>query len=154
MGKLTQMFVDNDPYPMKISTIEVVDNQERWKVRKFAGVNTKRKTLSSFQLRPTIGDAHDPPGSTGPAYCSIGFTKPKPKPDTVAMTSDAGISESFDIIDLEFNGEEITSISHIIFKGKEKDDSKVKYKRFKKIAWIRSHHLHLQWKFEGLAGKV
>ena len=136
MGKLTQMFVDNDPYPMKISTIEVVDNQERWKVRKFAGASTKRKTLSSFQLRPTIRDAHGPPGSTGPAYCSIGFTKPKPKPDAVAMNSN--------IIDLEFNSEEITSISHIIFKGKEKDDSKVKYKRFKKIAWIRSHHLHLQ----------
>ena len=25
--------------------------------------------------------------------------------------------------------------------------------RFKKIAWIRSHHLHLQWKFKLLAGK-
>ena len=141
MGKLTQLFGDNDPYPMKISTIEVVDNQERWKVRKFAGASPKRKT-------------HDPPGSTGPAYCSIGFTKPKPKPDTVAMNSDSGISESFDIIDLEFNSEEITSISHIIFKGKEKDDSKVKYKRFKKIAWTWSHQLHLQWKFELLAGKV
>ena len=29
----------------------------------------------------------------------------------------------------------------------------VKYKRFKKIAWIQSHHLHLQWKFKLLAGK-
>ena len=125
MGKLTQMFGDKDPYPMKISTIEVVDNQARRKVNKFHGASTKRRTLqrkkSFFQLRPKIGDAHGPPGSTGPAYCSIGFTKPKPKPDAVAMNS-----ESFDIIDLEFNGEEITSISHIIFKGKEKDDSKVK----------------------------
>ena len=29
----------------------------------------------------------------------------------------------------------------------------VKYKRFKKIAWIQSHHLHLQWKFKLLVGK-
>ena len=29
----------------------------------------------------------------------------------------------------------------------------LKYKRFKKIAWIWSHHLHLQWKFKSLAGK-
>ena len=28
-----------------------------------------------------------------------------------------------------------------------------KYKRFKKIAWIWSHHLHLQWKFKLWAGK-
>ena len=28
-----------------------------------------------------------------------------------------------------------------------------KVERFKKIAWIRSHHLHLQWKFISLAGK-
>ena len=28
-----------------------------------------------------------------------------------------------------------------------------KVERFKKIAWIRSHHLHLQWKFQLLAGK-
>ena len=118
MGKLTQMFGDKDPYPMKISTIEVVDNQARRKVNKFHGASTKRRPL---QLMPKIGDAHGPPGSTGPAYCSIGFTKPKSKPDAVSMNS-----ESFDIIDLEFNGEEITSISHIIFKGKEKDDSKVK----------------------------
>ena len=111
MGKLTQMFGDKDPYPMKISTFEVVDNQARRKVKKILRASTKTK----------IGDAHGPPDSTGPAYCSLGFTKPKPKPDAVAMNS-----ESFDIIDLEFNGEEITSISHIIFKGKEKDDSKVK----------------------------
>ena len=30
---------------------------------------------------------------------------------------------------------------------------KVNWKRFKKIAWIRSHHLQLQWKFRLLAGK-
>jgi hypothetical protein len=29
----------------------------------------------------------------------------------------------------------------------------VKEKRFKKIAWIPSHHLHVQWKFKLLAGK-
>ena len=29
----------------------------------------------------------------------------------------------------------------------------LKLKRFKKIAWIQSHHLHLQWKFKLLAGK-
>ena len=29
-----------------------------------------------------------------------------------------------------------------------------KYKRFKKIAWIWSHHLHLQWKFKLWVGKV
>ena len=29
----------------------------------------------------------------------------------------------------------------------------VKQKRFKKIAWILSHHLHLQWKFKLLVGK-
>ena len=29
----------------------------------------------------------------------------------------------------------------------------LKYKRFKKIAWILSHHLHLQWKFKSLGGK-
>ena len=29
----------------------------------------------------------------------------------------------------------------------------VKYKLFKKIAWIPSHHLHFQWKFKLLAGK-
>ena len=28
-----------------------------------------------------------------------------------------------------------------------------KVEKFKKIAWIRSHHLHLQWKFKLLAGK-
>ena len=31
--------------------------------------------------------------------------------------------------------------------------STIKLKRFKKIAWIRSHHLHLQWKFKLWAGK-
>ena len=31
--------------------------------------------------------------------------------------------------------------------------SKVKQKRFKEIAWISSHHLHLQWKFKLLVGK-
>ena len=129
MGKLTQMFGYKDPYPMKICTIEVVDNQARRKVKTFAGASTNRRTLqmkkSSRQLRPKIGDSHGPPGSTGPAYCSNGFTKPKSKPNEVAMNSDSSISESFDVIDLEFNGEEITSISHIIFKSKEKDDSKV-----------------------------
>ena len=30
---------------------------------------------------------------------------------------------------------------------------KVKWQRFKKTAWIWSHHLHLQWKFNLLAGK-
>ena len=30
---------------------------------------------------------------------------------------------------------------------------KVKYDRFKKIVWIRSHHIHLQWKFKLLAGE-
>ena len=54
------------------------------------------------------------------------LTNPKSKPNAVAMNSDTGISESFDVIDLEFNGEEIMSISHIIFKDKGKDDSKVK----------------------------
>ena len=29
----------------------------------------------------------------------------------------------------------------------------VKQKRFKKIAWILSHHLHLQWKFKLWVGK-
>ena len=29
----------------------------------------------------------------------------------------------------------------------------VKLNRFEKIAWIWSHHLHLQWKFKLLAGK-
>ena len=29
----------------------------------------------------------------------------------------------------------------------------LKYKRLKKIAWIKSHHLHLQWKFKLLEGK-
>ena len=29
----------------------------------------------------------------------------------------------------------------------------LKYKRFKKIVWIQSHHLHLQWKFKLLAWK-
>ena len=29
----------------------------------------------------------------------------------------------------------------------------LKYKKFKKIAWIQSHHPHLQWKFKLLAGK-
>ena len=29
----------------------------------------------------------------------------------------------------------------------------IKLKRFKKIAWIRSHHFHLQWKFKLLAKK-
>ena len=29
----------------------------------------------------------------------------------------------------------------------------VKYKKDKNIAWIKSHHLHLQWKFKLLAGK-
>ena len=32
--------------------------------------------------------------------------------------------------------------------------SSVKWKRFKKIALIPSHHLHLQWKFKLWAGKV
>ena len=27
----------------------------------------------------------------------------------------------------------------------------LKWKRFKKIAWSESHHLHLQWKFKSLA---
>ena len=31
--------------------------------------------------------------------------------------------------------------------------SLVKYKIFKEIAWIWSHHLHLQWKFKFWAGK-
>jgi len=129
MDKLTQMFGDKDPYPMKISTIEVVDNQARRKVKKFAGACTNRRTLqrkkSSLQLRPKIGDAHGPLGSTDPAYCSNGLTKQKSKPDAVPLNSDSGIFESFDIIDLEFNGEEITSISHITFKGKERDGLKV-----------------------------
>ena len=30
----------------------------------------------------------------------------------------------------------------------------VKVKRFKKIAWFRPHHLHLQWKFKFGAGKL
>ena len=29
-----------------------------------------------------------------------------------------------------------------------------KYKRFKKIAWIWSHHLHLQYRFKLMAGKL
>ena len=29
----------------------------------------------------------------------------------------------------------------------------VKYKRFRKIVWIGSHHFHLHWKFKLLAGK-
>ena len=29
----------------------------------------------------------------------------------------------------------------------------LKLKRFQKVAWIRSHHLHLQWKFKLWAGK-
>ena len=31
---------------------------------------------------------------------------------------------------------------------------KVKWQRFKKTAWIWSHHLHLQWKFKLLVGLV
>ena len=126
MGKLTQMFGDKDPYPMKISTIEVVDNQARRKVKGlYRGASSNRRKLqkkkSLLQLRPKIGS----PGSVDPEYCakSNGLAKRKPKPNSV--NSDSGVSESFDVIDLEFNGEEITSISHIIFKGKEKDDSKV-----------------------------
>ena len=45
MGKLTQMFGDKDPYPMKICTIEVVDNQARRKVKTFAGASIKRRSL-------------------------------------------------------------------------------------------------------------
>ena len=136
MGKLTQMFGDKDPYPMKICTIEVVDNQARRKVKTFTGASRNRRSLqrkrSSLHLsKPKIGDSKGAPGhrgSAGPAYCSKSnvFTKPKSKPNAVAMNSDSGISESFDVIDLEFNGEEIMSISHIIFKDKGKDDSKVK----------------------------
>ena len=136
MGKLTQMFGDKDPYPMKICTIEVVDNQARRKVKTFTGASRNRRSLqrkrTSLHLsKPKIGDSNGAlgfRGSAGSAYCSKlnGFTRPKFKPKTVAMNSDSGISESFDVIDLEFNGEEIMSISHIIFKDKGKDDSKVK----------------------------
>ena len=102
--KLSSMFGDKDPYPMKISTIAVVDNQARRKVKQF------RQTISN-RRRPKIGDAS-------------GFTEPKAKPNAAARNSDSGISDSFDVIDLEFNGDEIASISHIKFRGKEKDDSK------------------------------
>ena len=34
-----------------------------------------------------------------------------------------------------------------------KKEKVLKQKIFEKIAWIESHHLHLQWKFKLLAGK-
>ena len=50
-------------------------------------------------------------------------------------------------------GQGTSSLAFTHERGKSNLYPCLKYKRFKKIAWIQFPHLHLQWKFKSLAGK-